>query len=199
MADRFNEVLQGGLEKLWNGMQETSCSHERYAYATALFFYEMDAEYRHIPHQIKYHGNISAGRYFGMMLGRRLAETEWLSDIDVIIPVPLYWKRRWSRGYNQAEVIASGIAAATGIQVRTDVLKRIRKTETQTKLDISEKAANVSGAFAAKAVPDKVSHVLLVDDVFTTGSTLGECFSALRSILPPDVRISVATLGFVGG
>ena len=198
MADRFNEVLQSGLEKVWDQMQETPSGHERYAYASALFFYDMEAEYRHIPHQIKYHGNISAGRYFGNMLGRRLAVVEWFSDVDVIIPVPLHWRRRWSRGYNQAEIIASGIAAVTGVPVRTDVLKRIRKTETQTKLDVSEKVTNVSGAFAVATIPDGVRHVLLVDDVFTTGSTLGECFSALRSVLPPDVRISVATLGFVG-
>ena len=191
MADKFNEAIQNGLEDSWR--------QEAYAFASALFFYEEESGYRHIPHQIKYQGNILAGRYFGRMLGRELMSADWTSDVDMVIPVPLHWKRRWSRGYNQAEIIAEGVAAELGVPMRTDILKRVRKTQTQTVLDVSEKSANVSGAFSACAPVADPKHILLIDDVFTTGSTLHSCYLALREVYPYPVRISVATLGFVGG
>lgn len=213
MADKFNEIIQKTLEEgVSSGnacARETSdaaedSSHEHYAYAAALFFYHSEADYRLIPYQIKYHGNISAGRYFGKMLGRRLAGSAFYRDVDLVIPVPLHWTRRWKRGYNQAEVIASGVAEAMQLPVRTDLLKRCRRTSTQTKLEVDAKRKNVAGAF--EVTPELVSlmeqgsasHLLLIDDVFTTGSTLHACFTALRQILPPSVRISVATLGYVG-
>lgn len=189
MSDAFNAALQQDIRD--------NQPREHYAFATALFFYESEAEYRHIPYQIKYHGNISAGRYFGRMLGRKIAEAEWMSDVDMVIPVPLHWRRRWSRGYNQAEIIAGEVAHELGVPMRTDVLKRVRYTETQTKLEVEAKSRNVSGAFKANTVHDAVRHVLIVDDVFTTGSTMKACHQALREVLPPSVRISVVTLGFV--
>lgn len=191
MADKFNEAIQKGLDDSWR--------QEAYAFASALFFYEDESEYRHIPHQIKYQGNIPAGQHFGRMLGRELLTAEWISDVDMIIPVPLHWKRRWSRGYNQAEIIAQGVSAKLGIPMRTDILGRIRKTKTQTVLDVLEKSANVSGAFKVLTSVTGLKHILLIDDVFTTGSTLHACFVALREVYPYPVRISVATLGFVQG
>lgn len=191
MADKLNEII----EKRAGG------DHERYAYAAALFFYHSEADYRLIPYQIKYHGNIAAGHQFGRMLGSRLASSELYSDVDMVIPVPLHWTRKWKRGYNQAEAIASGVAESMKAAMRTDVLLRTRRTATQTKVGVDEKARNVSGAFSVsdEYVPDrKLRHILLVDDVFTTGSTSAACFQALRKTFPPSVRISVATLGFVG-
>ena len=122
----------------------------------------------------------------------------------MVIPVPLHWTRKWKRGYNQAEVIARGIAESLGVPVRTDLLKRCRRTSTQTKMGVDAKRMNVAGAFAA--TPELtilmeeggIRHLLLVDDVFTTGSTSGACFTALRAVIPSPVRISIATLGYVG-
>ena len=213
MADKFNGVIQKTLEEESSSgndcasevsdATEDTC-HEHYAYASALFFYHSEAEYRLILYQIKYHGNISAGRYFGKMLGRRLAGSLLYQDVDIVIPVPLHWTRKWKRGYNQAEVIARGIAESLGVPVRTDLLKRCRRTSTQTKMGVDAKRKNVAGAFAA--TPELtvlmeeggIRHLLLVDDVFTTGSTSGACFTALRKILPAKTRISIATLGYVG-
>lgn len=192
MADRLNEVLQTNDDS----------GSERYAYAAALFFYHNEAGYRQIPYQIKYHGNIKAGLHFGKMLGRCLAFSNLFDDVDVVIPVPLHWTRKWKRGYNQAEVIASGIAECMGVCLRKDILKRVKRTATQTRMKIEEKAANVSGAFVVsdkREAWEEYRHILLVDDVFTTGSTALACFEALRAVFPPSVRISVATLGFVGG
>ena len=199
MADRFNDVIQKHLTS--DEIKEVS-SYEPYAYATALFFYKADGDYKQIPYQLKYHGNVSVGRHFGRMLGRRLAGSGLFQDVDIVIPVPLHRLRRWKRGYNQAEILAAEVASALGASIRNDILVRTRRTKTQTKLEVEEKIRNVKGAFEA-VLPDSCDavpkHILLIDDVFTTGSTLGECFSALRSVFPPEVRISVATLAFVGG
>ena len=189
MADCLNDMLE----------RDCLSESERYAYAAALFFYHSEADYRHIPYQIKYHGNIDAGRFFGKMLGKRLSGSKLFSDADAIIPVPLHWTRRWKRGYNQAEVIAQGMSEEMDVPVLTDILIRSRRTHTQTRLDIEEKSRNVHNAFKVhKCPPAGLRHVILVDDVFTTGSTLFACFTALRSVFPPSVRISAATLAFVG-
>ena len=200
MADRFNDLMQKDIGE----------RKEVYAYAAALFVYRGDAPFKKIPYHIKYQGDISAGRYFGEMLGSKLVSCPHFKDVGIIIPVPLHRLRRLKRGYNQAEVIAEGLASAMGVPVRTDLLVRRKKTATQTRLNLEEKAANVKGAFEAVAEQVQalmeveseagaVTHVLLVDDVFTTGSTALACFTALREVFPPGVRISVATLAFVGG
>ena len=192
MADRFNEVIQRGLV---DGGQ-----YERYAYAAALFFYSHEAQYRHILYNIKYEGRTDAGKKFGRMLGAKLASSDAFKDVDCVIPVPLHWIRRWKRGYNQAEVIAREVALALEVPLRCDILQRRRRTKTQTKLNVTGKSANVAGAFCVRQenCGSGIRHILLIDDLFTTGSTLHACFTALRSTFPPSVRISVATLGFVG-
>ena len=194
MADRLNELIQESMGE----------ERENYAYAAALFFYHSEAGYRQIPYQIKYHGNTDAGRHFGYILGRKLISSTLWSDVDMVIPVPLHWTRRWKRGYNQAEVIARGVAEAMGKPMRTDIMVRNRRTRTQTKVDVDMKGRNVAGAFSVKEEAamifrngGNVRHILLVDDVFTTGSTLHACFCALREVFPPAVRISVVTLGLV--
>ena len=197
MADKFNVLIERGIDGyLADGHLE------RYAYAVALFFYDGKGDYRRITQQLKYHADLNLGRDFGRLLGQRIGEACHFEDVDAVIPVPLHWTRRWKRGYNQAEVIAREIADVLKADLRTDILIRCRRTRTQTKVDPKEKAENVRGAFAVSQL--NVSkfgyrHILLVDDVFTSGSTLHNCFLALRSVLPPSVRISVATLAFVGG
>jgi predicted amidophosphoribosyltransferase len=212
MADRFNALIQEELERM--SLDETHPYHEEYAYATALFFYRADSDYSHISRQLKYHSNIPAGRLFGQMLGKKIASAEHFADVDAVIPVPLHWTRKWSRGYNQAEIIAREVASILGAELRTDILQRSRRTRTQTKLSIEGKATNVKGAFRvrpdivqssgsgtkkadASAISD-LKHLLIIDDIFTTGSTALACYSALRDTFPPSVRISIATLGFVG-
>ena len=224
MADRFNKLIESGTDSC-----PTEGRLERYAYAASLFFYDGQGDYRRIPHRLKYQGDIRIGRFFGKMLGRKLRSAGHFGDVDLVIPVPLHWARKWKRGYNQAEVIAQAVADELETFVRTDILRRHRRTKTQTKVDPKAKAANVSGAFVARRPQDgmpKLSkspvstrkcpigpdmmeklqtddcsgyrHILLVDDVFTSGSTLHNCFVALRETFPPSTRISVTTLAFVG-
>ena len=217
MADKFNNLIERGMNGdleggvkggLEGGLAEAVNSGfgggrlERYSYAVALFFYDGTGHYRKITQQLKYHANLSLGRDFGRMLAHKIGEPRHFEDVDVIIPVPLHWTRRWRRGYNQAEVIARGMAEVLGVDVRTDILRRSRRTRTQTKIDPAKKAENVRGAFAVNCAAleeCEYCHIVLVDDVFTTGSTVGECFRALRTVFPPSVRISIATLAFVGG
>lgn len=200
---------------------------ERYEYATALFFYQSESGYKRIPQQLKYHSNLSAGRFFSHLLGLEMADSPIYQDVDCVIPVPLYWSRKWERGYNQADIVAKEIAKVLGATLNTSVLYRARHTKTQTKLSIEDKRNNVSTAFKIhnnKLVSLKrVRHILLVDDVFTTGATLTACFIVLRKALSklgcptiedsshkiyaangavvsagcPFVHISIATLGFV--
>ena len=200
MSERLNEIIQRQLD------QEDSSVIEPFAHAAALFLYHSEDRYKLIPYHIKYKGDMKAGEYFGRMLGRRLLDADIWRDADVIIPVPLHWSRRFARGYNQAEAIASGVASSMGIPLRTDLLIRKRRTRTQTRLDMKSKQDNVSRAFeVSRSGKDylkdnpEVRHIVLVDDVCTTGSTLHACFVALREAFPPEVRISVATLAFVGG
>ena len=225
MADRFNALIQEGLEVLQSAWPVHGTTSQHYAYAAALFFYRAESGYSQITRQLKYHGDIPAGRLFGQMLGKKIASAEHFADVDAVIPVPLHWTRKWSRGYNQAEIIAREVASILGAELRTDILQRSRRTRTQTKLSIEGKAANVQGAFVVQenifdcfknknsgrssshnklnkkadcSDLTNLKHLLLIDDVFTTGSTLHACYQALRSIFPPEVRISVATLAFVG-
>lgn len=197
MADKFNDLLR---------------SHDpmerKYVFAAALFFFSSDAGYRQIPYQLKYHGREDIGRHFGRMLGRKLAGALFFRNVDMVVPVPLHWTRRWSRGYNQAETIAREVAAALDVTLRTDLLERTRRSRSQTTMEIGQKAGNVKGVFRVREetvmtferrAREKPAHILIIDDVFTTGSTLHACFCALRQAFPPSVRISIATLGFVGG
>ena len=229
MAVAFNALVErelGGSEA--NGVPTGPGflpAVQPYSYAAALFFYRGDSPYSLIPQALKYDRNFGAGRHFARMLGRELAASSLFADVDAILPVPLHWLRRWRRGYNQAEVIARGIAeeliidtAASGtVPVLTRVLKRVHRTRTQTRLDAGGRYANVHSAFVADGkalastrIPaDKAGrplHLLLVDDVFTTGATLLACERALRRALTETlgpqaasrVRISVATLAYVG-
>ena len=187
MADRFNEQIQKALSST-----SSPIPYEPYAYAVSLFFYNSESPYKRIPRHLKYEGGIASGRFFAAMLADRMKGSEFFSDIDLILPVPLHWRRRRKRGYNQAEVIASELASK--------LLLRTRYTQSQINVSVETKGENVRGAFALSKSVSKVKmprHVLIVDDTFTTGSTLNACREALRTVWPPSVRISVATLAFV--
>ena len=191
LSDRFNALVQGfpGTEPAGGPL---------YSYATALFFYR--AGYRDITRRLKYQADLGIGRYFADMLAKEMAVSGIYSDVDAVIPVPLHWTRRWSRGYNQAEVIAQVLADRLRAPVLEGVLYRCRRTRTQTRLSIGQKSANVAGAFRVKREfrLSGVYHILLVDDVFTTGATLHSCYLALKPYCLEKTRISVATLACAG-
>lgn len=192
MADAFNARIQERIVR-------SGGPYEPYSYACALFFYEAESQYSQITKALKYYYNRPEGRFFAEMLGERLASSPLYADVDAVVPVPLHWTRRWRRGYNQAEVIAEGVASALpGARLCPELLRRVGRTRSQARLSgAAERSANMRGAFRAGMVDQRPGHILLVDDVFTTGATLGECHAALRSAFGPGVRISAVTLGFV--
>lgn len=200
MADALNARIQERIVAEGGAYEPYSC-------ACALFFYKADSPYSNISKSLKYRYNRSSGRFFASMLGERLAASPLYADVDAVVPVPLHWTRRWKRGYNQAEVIAEAICATLpSAKLFPSMLRRRSRTRSQARLSsAAERAANLRGAFVARPVPFSGSgsapsaprHILLVDDVCTTGATLCECHRALRAAFGPSVRISVATLGFV--
>ena len=160
-----------------------------------------EAGYRKIPQALKYHRNFACGEYFAALLGEKLKSSPLFSDVDLVVAVPLHWTRRLKRGYNQAEVIASTVARVLGCRCESHLLVRNRRTGTQTRLSVEKKSANVKGAFSLNKSwksDFNVKHILIVDDVFTTGATISECFLAIRSRFGLKVRISIATISIVG-
>lgn len=207
MADRFNARLSESRaegDSAAAGSAPAAAGNLpafRYVRAAALFFYRTEAGYDAIPKALKYRARFRLGRHFAAKLGIALHESPLFRDVDLVIPVPLHPLRQIRRGYNQAEVLAKEIARQLGAALRTDLLKRRRYTRTQTHIHGGEeKSGNVAGAFSLRPKAQKASchHVLLVDDVFTTGATLEACYRALLPLFPPDrVRISIATLAVV--
>lgn len=168
--------------------------------AASLCFYRKEGGYAELIKRVKYGGDRALGLYLGRMLGERMREGGRFGDIQAVVPVPLHPLRRWRRGYNQAEIIAQGIAEGLGgVKVEMHLLRRRKHTGTQTKLSARERSANVKNAFAmnprkaAKMASEGISHILVVDDVLTSGATLSEAVKPLLDTF----AVSVATAGFV--
>jgi ComF family protein len=163
--------------------------------ACSFFFFAKGSKYRKLLHYLKYHGRQEIGVTLGKEFGYELKRIPNYSSIDCIIPVPLHAKRLKQRGYNQAECIARGLEEALERPIITDVLIRSEYTQTQTKKSRVERIQNVSNAFILNH-PEKLEnkHVLLVDDVITTGATLEVCASTL--LLSKNTKVSIVSLAY---
>ena len=161
--------------------------------ATAYFHYYKEGKYSNLIHHLKYYDHPEVGTYLGRLAANELKQSEFFDGIDLIIPVPLSKKKYRKRGYNQCDYIARGISDVTGIPMRTDCIERIIDTDTQTHKDRMQRWMNTEGIFhTVKPEELKGRHLLLVDDVSTTGATLHACISSLLTI--PNVHISVFAL-----
>ena len=162
--------------------------------ASAFLWYVEGSAWRDVVHNFKYGGQWRVAYNMGRWFGAELRESGLYADVDVVVPVPLHLARRMWRGYNQSEYIARGIARELGVKVDTRSVGRHRYNSSQTHHRKVERWDNVEGIFRVRRADAlRGKHILLVDDVFTTGATimsLGE--TILRSI--EDVRLSVATL-----
>lgn len=162
--------------------------------ASAFFFFRPHSNMSHIIYDFKYHGNANLAVYMGRMMGGMARYREFLEGIDVIVPVPITKKRRRERGYNQSECLAIGLSIATGLPVDAESVVRTRFTSSQTRLSGAEREENVRNAFAMVGDELEGKHILIVDDVFTTGSTLLACMDALKPL--KNYKVSVLTLGY---
>lgn len=161
----------------------------------ALLFYRKDTGVSRLIHELKYYGRPDIAMDMGRIAATKFARYGFFDGIDALVPVPLTKRRQRERRYNQSERIARGIAEVTGIKVETRVLKRTAFKESQTHKSHEERRENVEKAFTAvKGHLLEGKHVLLIDDVITTGSTTTECAKALKRI--PGIRISILALSF---
>jgi ComF family protein len=162
--------------------------------AAAFSFYSRGSRIRNLIHRLKYSGIQEIGHELGRIYAAALLKSGFVSGVDLIIPVPLHPARKRTRGFNQSECIARGISEVTSIPVNTRALRRIVKSSTQTNKSRFERWTNVEGIFSVtdqEAVSGR--HVLLVDDVITTGSTIEACANELLKI--EGVKVSVVAIG----
>lgn len=161
--------------------------------AATLLFFKKGSVAQTIIHQIKYHGNTQMAKQYGHLLGQEICSSGRFSDIDYIIPVPLHWWRKMRRGYNQSELLCQAISDITHTPVISRNLYRRRYTQSQTHRGRIGRFQNMRNVFDVRN-PHQLEgkHILLVDDILTTGATTESCYRVLSSI--PGLRISVATL-----
>jgi ComF family protein len=163
--------------------------------ATAFVWFIHESGFRRIVHSFKYSGRWSLARDMGRWFGRTLAGTDGWGGVDVIVPVPLHIRKVLKRGYNQSEYIARGMSLSMSVPVEARAVVRRVNNRSQTSTDgRDERWENVEGIFAVLH-PERLAgrHILLVDDVLTTGATIGSCAEAILAAVP-DCRISIAAL-----
>ena len=161
--------------------------------ATSFFYFQKGSPFQKLIHELKYKGNKEIGEVMGKYAAAELISSNDFSQIDIIIPIPLHPKKLAKRGYNQSECIGKGIAEIFGKPLDITSLIRIKENTTQTKKGVFERFENTEGIFDLidkEVIENK--HILLVDDVLTTGSTLEAAIAVLVSI--PNVKVSVFTL-----
>lgn len=162
------------------------------AYGRARAAVRYDDIARTLVHQLKYHDRTDLAPAMGRWMAR--AGQELLADADILVPVPLHWRRGFSRRFNQSGALAHAISRNSGVAVSRDALRRIRPTEHQIGLSRTERASNVQGAF--KVAPERRSEihgrrVILVDDVLTSGATADACARALLRAKAAQVDVLV--------
>lgn len=161
--------------------------------ATSYFFFQKGAASQKLLHLLKYQGYKEIGEFMGRYAAVDLLDSPDFASIDLIIPVPLHPRKYKLRGYNQSEWIGKGISAIFNKPQDTTTLLRVRENTTQTSKSVFERYENTEGIFAlSNTTALEGKHILLVDDVLTTGSTLEACVRALLEI--PGIKISIFTL-----
>ncbi len=177
-----------------NAMEQRFMGQFPYRQATGHFFYSRGSELAVLMHDLKYHRFPGLARYLGEVVATELLPTGFLSDIDVMVPVPMHPLKQARRGYNQTIEIARGISRVTSIEVAQN-LRAVKSHRTQTSMTLEQRLKNTQGVFGVRR-PDELDGkgVLLIDDVCTTGATLSAAATALTEACP-NIELSLLTLG----
>ena len=164
--------------------------------AAALFYYEAKSEAARLIYDLKYHDRPDIGVTMGRIAASEFHLYHFFDGIDTLVPVPLTRLRRWQRGYNQSLAIAQGVGQVTGLPVCDKLVGRRTFMQSQTRLTSWQRRQNVEQVFYLRSHSSlDGKHILVIDDVITTGSTTLACMQALQQA--GDVRFSVLSLGFV--
>ena len=163
--------------------------------ADAFLFYAKGGDVRKLLFDLKYYGNSDLGRFLGRCMASELVSSGFFHGVDCIVPVPLHPRKQRKRGYNQSEMLAEGIASVANVPVAKHLLARNKDIETQTHKGNYERWENVREVFDCP-FPERLEnkHILLVDDVMTTGATIVACADAMKRI--PGLRISMLALAW---
>lgn len=178
----------------FNAMEQLFAGKTPIEKAVGYFFYEKGNPYSNILHDIKYRNKPQLGQHVAKLFAQELISQDIFKDIDCIIPVPLHHRKKTQRGYNQSEYIAKGFSEVFDIPVYNDIIVAHKSHESQTNKGIYERWLNTQNIFSAhdtQTIENK--HILIVDDVVTTGATLLSAALTIASV--PGIKISLATLG----
>jgi len=162
-------------------------------FAYAHLFFQKKGASQKILFNIKYTNNKHLAVFLGENIGSVLKDSMEKTKVDLLIPVPLHHRKKFIRGYNQSEELGKGISSTSGVNMRTDLILRRRFTETQTKKSRFERWGNLDNAFQVSQDIQSYQHLVLVDDVATTGATIEQLVLEIRKV-HPEVQLSVVTL-----
>jgi ComF family protein len=183
---RFHTRKSNPVQALFAGFPQVSD-------VTSFLFYERDGKVSQLIHSFKYYGNKSLAEFLSYIAAVELKKYGFFASVDTIIPVPLHPAKEKKRGYNQSCFIANGISSVYGCSIDKTSLTRITNTESQTSKSGYERHINVERIFKLTNVEELCGkHVLLVDDVITTGATTSACIEVLREV--PEIKISIFSL-----
>ena len=184
----FCHISDNELEKTFYGRVPLQAG-------TALFYFHKFGKSQQLIHQLKYRGKQQLGDWSGNYLGQLIAMSNRFGPFDAVVPVPLHPKKLRKRGYNQTERFGQQIATVLEIPFRKELLQRTTLVATQSKRGRSDRWENVQGQFFLQDYNNlKDCHLLLVDDVVTTGATVEACYLALKAI--PQLKLSLACIAF---
>ena len=185
-AKNFHLIENNLVHKLFWGRVKIN-------FATSFYYFNKGSRVQNLLHQLKYKGYKDVGQTVGRLFSTSLRESPYLQDLNIIIPVPLHPRKQKKRGYNQCDSLAEGLSDGLEIPWSNKILQRKVFNPTQTKRRRYERWENVSGIFEVEdrgALQNK--HVLLVDDLITTGSTMEACIEAVQKV--ESVKVSVASM-----
>ena len=172
------------VENIFRGRMPVKAAHSE-------FYFSKGQLVQQLIHLLKYKANKEIGYFLGEIMGNSLLSGSRFSNIDYVVPLPLYPDKEFKRGYNQAALICHGISAVTNIPTMENNIIRQHPTETQTRKHRSERWLNVDGSFAVKTISSIIGkNILLVDDVITTGASLEACGQAILNVAGTSLSIA---------